>query len=621
VGFGFLVPIVFVAGAGLLVAVAITYLLKPSRPSRRVSSTLLWMAAYHELQARKPWRRVPPSLLLLLQILALAAIVAALARPYVLSAESTGPDGIVLLDVSASMQATDIAPSRFEAARARVVELIDALEPDQTLALVSLGAEPRLVAPRTSDRDLLHRALSSLQPSTQAANLPAALSLAASLADGRPETLVFVVGDGAIDRSQIPADLPFTLRSITVGGAADNLAIAAFGTRDLNGRLAALGRVTNYGTQRRTATLNLRVDGTRFDARFLAIEPGASADAQWDDLPQSARVLEARLVESDALALDNTAWAVVGGDRATRILLVSEANVFLERALALRPNVRLTRVDPAAYVPEEVRAQPFDLIVFDGFLPDVLPDAGGLFLIHPPPGSTLVRTRGEVLVSRLSPAREGHPLLNDVPLAGVHVARARLIEVPPWADTILESPETPLLLVGEATNHRTAVLAFDIHQSDLPLQPAFPILMQHLLDWLVPAGSVATPVIRVGDAAAIVPLPETQTVDVATPDGRRTRVVPPLPAPPFADTLQPGVYDVVQTDAGGLQTASQFAANFVSPGESQLLASRPLPAVLAPGAGGAARSGVPAAPRELWQWFAIAAVAVLAIEWLAYHRQ
>ena len=402
---------------------------------------------------------------------------------------------------------------------------------------------------------------------------------------------------------------------------ADNLAIAAFGTRDLNGRLAALGRVTNYGSQRRTATLDLRVDGTRFDARFLAIEPGASADAQWDDLPQSARVLEARLVESDALALDNTAWAVVGGDRATRILLVSEANIFLERALALRPNVQLTRVDPAAYAPDEVRAQPFDLIVFDSFLPAVLPDSGSLFLIHPPPGSTLVRTRGEVLVSRLSPARERHPLLDDVPLAGVHVARARLIEVPPWADTILESPETPLLLVGEAASHRTAVLAFDIHQSDMPLQPAFPILIQHLLDWLVPAGSVATPVIRVGDAAAIVPLPETRTADVTTPDGRRTRVVPPLPAPPFADTLQPGVYDVVQTDASGLQTTSQFAANFVSPGESQLLASQPLPAVLAPGAGAAARSAVPAAPRELWQWFAIAAVALLAIEWLAYHRQ
>src|SRR5215218_5375782 len=107
-GFGVLVPVAFAAGAVLLIGVAITYLLKPSRPSRRISSTLLWMAAYHELQARRPWRRVPPSVLLLLQILALAAIVLALARPYVLSSEATGPDAIVLLDVSASMQATDV---------------------------------------------------------------------------------------------------------------------------------------------------------------------------------------------------------------------------------------------------------------------------------------------------------------------------------------------------------------------------------------------------------------------------------------------------------------------------------------------------------------------------------
>src|SRR5215207_966865 len=150
-GFGVLVPIAFVAGAFLLGAVAITYLLKPSRPSRRVSSTLLWMAAYHELQARRPWRRVPPSVLLLLQCLALAAIVVALARPYVLSDESTGPDAIVLLDVSASMLATDIPPNRFEAARARVAALIDALETDQTLGLVSLGAEAHQAERRSEE--------------------------------------------------------------------------------------------------------------------------------------------------------------------------------------------------------------------------------------------------------------------------------------------------------------------------------------------------------------------------------------------------------------------------------------------------------------------------------------
>src|SRR5919199_6329239 len=114
---GFLAPGALVLGGGLLLAILATYLLRPRRPSRRVSSTFLWLAALNDLQAQRPWRRVPPSVLLVLQITALAAMVAALARPFVLSAESTGPYTIALLDASASMQANDVAPSRFEVAK------------------------------------------------------------------------------------------------------------------------------------------------------------------------------------------------------------------------------------------------------------------------------------------------------------------------------------------------------------------------------------------------------------------------------------------------------------------------------------------------------------------------
>jgi hypothetical protein len=116
-----------------------------------------------------------------------------------------------------------------------------------------------------------------------------------------------------------------------------------------------------------------------------------------------------------------------------------------------------------------------------------------------------------------------------------------------------------------------------------------------------------------------VPLPDARAIDVSTPDGRRARVMPPGPASPFADTLVPGIYEVVQTDAGGLQTTSHFAANFVSPSESRLDVVEPT-SVLSIGPA-STRGSVPAAPRELWQWAALVAVVVLAIEWLAYHRQ
>ena len=64
--------------------------------------------------------------------------VGAVARPFALTTQSTGPFTIILLDASASMQATDVKPSRFEAARAAIRQMIEALEPGQQLALVEL---------------------------------------------------------------------------------------------------------------------------------------------------------------------------------------------------------------------------------------------------------------------------------------------------------------------------------------------------------------------------------------------------------------------------------------------------------------------------------------------------
>src|SRR5438045_7102350 len=114
---GFLAPAIFAPATALLVAILATYLLRPKRPTRKVSSTFLWLAALHDLESQRPWRRVPPSLLLILQIAALVAMIGAVARPFVLSTQSTGPFTVVLVDGSASMQATDLTPSRFEPAR------------------------------------------------------------------------------------------------------------------------------------------------------------------------------------------------------------------------------------------------------------------------------------------------------------------------------------------------------------------------------------------------------------------------------------------------------------------------------------------------------------------------
>jgi Ca-activated chloride channel homolog len=633
----FLAPLAFVALAVLGAVVVATYLLKPRRSNRPIASTLLWRSVIDELEARRPWRRIPPSLLLLVQLLALAAGVVALARPYVRSSLAIGPDAIVLLDDSASMQATDVAPNRLAAAQARVSEMIDGLQPDQSMTLIAMGDVPSVLAPRSGDQVALRQALAGVRPTSQTANLAAALSLAASLASDRPNVQVVVVGDGNLDRSQQPAALPFPVRYVLVGGAAENLAIAAFGTRKDAGALVALARVVNYGARTHAATLELRVDGLPQAPQAFVIEPGASANAQWNDLPPAAQQLEVRIDEPDALALDNAAWVVTTGQRPTRVLLVTEGNVFLERALALRPGVSVAHATPGDYAPEGPQAadaqapgrlgslaasRPFDLVVFDGFLPPGLPSAGSLLVVDPPPdnGQGLARLGDELPVPQVRAAQPNSPLLANVALDTIHVNRTRQIQLPAWADAIIDTPDTPLLIAGERDGQRVALLGFDLHQSDLPLQPAFPVLVQNLLDWLVPSGSVETPVVRAGEPVRLVPMPGARSIDVVGPDGVRSSVAPPFPPLPFGQTDRPGLYQVVQRDAAGGEVASAFAANFFSPAQSHLVAGGPVAQTRSQTPLGLATTDEPA-PREVWAIAAAAMLALLAFEWWAfYHR-
>ena len=608
-GFLNLTPLVAGLGAALLAVILATYLLRPRQPLRRVSSTFLWLAALHDLEAQKPWRRVPPTLLLLLQIATLLAMVAALARPFVLSTQSTGTFSIALLDGSASMQATDVKPSRFEAARARVGQMIDQLEPGEELAIVSLDAQPRVIAPPTSDTTQLRRALLSTEPSAQSANLRAALGVAGSLAENHQDAQIVIVGDGSLDHAQVPTSFDVPIRYLGIGtDAASNLAVAGLTARQANGRLSALARVVNYGRQAASSTLTLKVDGLRFDQRFISVEPQAAATEQWDDLPPAAHTFEAHVDQVDSFSLDKSAWAVLSGDRPTRILLVSEGNVFIERAAGLRAGTEVTRVSPGDFSPERLK-QFYDLVILDGFAPPTLPPGTSALLLHPPLNNGLLTVGPDVFVSGVSATRQDEPLLIDVPLPGIHISRSRFLIAPAWADTVLGSPESPLLLVGEQSGRRIAVLGFDVHQSDLPLQPAFPVLVQHLLDWLVPRGSTATPVVQVGDPVALVPLPETQAVDVITPDGQRISVAPPFPPPSFGATNAPGLYQVLQKDGSGRETSASFAVNFISPSESQL---KPGVDSGAPPVG--PRRELLRAPHEVWEFLAVTGLVLLAIE-------
>ena len=135
----------------LLVPLAIAgYLLVQRRRSRYVVR-FTNVDLLSNLVPRTPaWRRhVPPAL----YVLALAALVIGLARPSAMLAVPREDATIVLaMDISGSMLATDVAPSRLDSAKQAASAFIDQLPASFRVGLVTFGTAAQVAVSPTTDR-------------------------------------------------------------------------------------------------------------------------------------------------------------------------------------------------------------------------------------------------------------------------------------------------------------------------------------------------------------------------------------------------------------------------------------------------------------------------------------
>src|SRR5512134_315580 len=108
-------------------AVVAMYLLKLRRDETIVPSTLLWSRLVADVEANAPWQRLRRSLLLLLQLLLVAILAVLAARPFLERPAGLARDIVLVMDTSASMQATDVSPNRLEAAKVAAIEALKEL--------------------------------------------------------------------------------------------------------------------------------------------------------------------------------------------------------------------------------------------------------------------------------------------------------------------------------------------------------------------------------------------------------------------------------------------------------------------------------------------------------------
>jgi Ca-activated chloride channel homolog len=616
-------PIALALGITLPIVV-IFYLLKVRRRDEEVSSTFLWNDLIRDLAAHEPLQRLKWNLLLLLQLLALALITFAVARPFSEQVGQKPVQAILLVDASASMQAQDVQPSRFSKAIDAARNTLGNLPENSLATAILVAAHPQVLVAATQDRQQVDRALQQAQPSGAAADMREALLLARSLGGDPASRRIYLFTDGAFS---LPSDLPDDLGSVQVVSVGNsdtaNMAVTTLSTRpdpQDNRKQQLFARVQNFSDTSQHAVVSINVDGQDLEDRNVDLTANGESDQIFDQLPAGARyasvsVNPLNVGGHDGLSLDDSAFAVLTQRKPAQVLLVSAGNQFLEKVLTLLPNVDLYRIGSDRYL--GVEADRFDIIVFDNYLPPLLP-RGNLLVVNPPDRGAY-RTSGSVSRPKVTSWDREDPILSFVDLRDLNIARASKLDMPRWAKPLITAGDgTPLMVAGQDGDRRVTILPFDLQQSNLWTMSAFPILMSNIVNYLSPPGVVQTSQIQTGSPESLAPLPQVQSVRVTSPGDQISEFRTGQGPISYAATNVPGLYRVQQIVQGGQQTVDDdlFAANLSNPNESDLRAR-----LMGLNNPGPIEAGVATLQKEFWGVLAALVLPLLLFEWFWFHRR
>ncbi|MFH1747246.1 MAG: BatA and WFA domain-containing protein [Planctomycetota bacterium] len=665
----------FWIAAGVVPALVILYFLKLRRREEPISSTLLWKRAVQDLQVNAPFQKLRKNLLLLLQLLVLAAGIFALARPIIETTAAVEGRLVILIDRSASMNTVEAdGRSRLEMAKEQAIWRVRALnrrsggwfsflsfggaEVMTRAMVIAFADRATVIAPFTPNTASLVEVIDKITPTDGETNILEALDLAEAYmlpptmtTDKTPMSAeaaarLLLISDGVLADIDQVALQEGQIELIKVGERVDNVGITALRTRRNYERPEVLNvflQVENFGDKDVTTDVAIYIDGELAgtpvqtvtqapapaergvggdtdEARLAGGTPGLSFEL----VLERAAVIEARLSREDGLAADNRAFAVVPPPRRLRVLVVTERNFFLDsvlRGLPLQERVFLT---PTQYEAQrgdlEIEgASTFDVVIFDKYQPTELPAGNFLFLGVAPVAE------GIEVVEKMEQSHaliwwdETHPVLRHVSLEYVYVGESLLLKLPAEAETLIEGPRGPVLARYADGNRHYMILSFAIENSTWWQKSSFPVFAYNTLRYLGSGGMAAeSGPVRPGDTLRM-PLPEGASEAVLRrPNGAQVPITPDSAGVAYyGSTHQVGVYSVTSAIEGG-ERVDRYAVNLESATESDI---RPRGAGEIASEQFIAGQAVETVTPEIWRWFVGAALLIVLLEWYIYNRR
>ena len=405
--------------------ITLLYFLRARHREYEVSALFLWegLASDSHTRAARIRRNLEP--LLLVQLLILALVSLALARP---SLPGTVPhlSGMaIVLDGSASMRTrTESGETRYALARSQALSILDTY-PTTPVTLIQFDTSPRVILPHTADHDRARQAHVLAQPTWNGNGTTAMLQglLTSQEEGGNFERIVY------LSDQPLSTPLPDVEERMIAGG--ENVAITAFTVREdpaLHG-VTAFVRVKN-ATDYYVDTILQVSDGYEAVELSILLPPHIEQGYVLPFPGSHGEAFSARIDPRDDFHGDDIRYFTLDRSLTLRLRWVGRRNRYLEAAL--NATGRITLVD-------QEDEEPVDLIISYAI---TLPAeaTGNILLIHA--GLDGLITIGDDLdvgENAVSIAAPGDQLIEGVDPSNFRVRSVPVMTIPEQGTVILRS--------------------------------------------------------------------------------------------------------------------------------------------------------------------------------------
>ncbi len=502
----------------LAIPIIALYILKLRRRREPVSTLMFWEQLFKERQTTSLFQRLKHLLSLLLQLLFLALLVLAIARPQFAFITKSARQLILIIDHSASMNAVlnlnpdnSATESRLDSAKQQALQMVKGLRFMDEMSVISCHTRPTIRTPFTNHQKTLRQAIESIEPTDVKTDLKSGVDLAFDVAQTKPNPEIIILSDFqsiseeilAKFQKSLPQDTTteeepaekgkIKLHLIRIGEDSDNVGITQFRVRKsiVNAfDYETLLTVVNASDQEKKCSVELYFNDSLFDVRPYTLAPGEKKSEIFSNFTFEGGELKAVLDIIDALPTDNVAYATLPKRVLISVLLVTNENPFLLKALSVDEKLNLSVMTPAEY---EVAAKDAQVVIFDRFSPTTLGDGNYMFIYPPkttnPPdesrtNSVATWNIGEALETPIITDWDNtHPILRHVHLENVVIGEAYEVTPPSTAQILARSFESPILFVDVTPQRKIVFAAINILESDLPLRIAFPVIIANTIQW------------------------------------------------------------------------------------------------------------------------------------------